>query len=91
MDWESLIIKEVFLGAAFKFGKGTLSIQDFETGDVKFFSKSLMCPTTGIAYEEPEPNFFSFNSPYGACPSCRGLGTVLELTAKKLSLTIHYQ
>ncbi|MDB9931301.1 excinuclease ABC subunit UvrA [Flavobacteriales bacterium] len=69
---------------AFKFGKGTLSIQDFETGDVKFFSKSLMCPTTGIAYEEPEPNFFSFNSPYGACPSCRGLGTVLEIDSKKI-------
>ncbi|MDC0015164.1 excinuclease ABC subunit UvrA [Flavobacteriales bacterium] len=69
---------------AFKFGKGTLSVQDFETGDVKFFSKSLMCPTTGIAYEEPEPNFFSFNSPYGACPSCRGLGTVLEIDIKKI-------
>ncbi len=69
---------------AFKFGKGTLSVQDFETGDVKFFSKSLMCPTTGIAYEEPEPNFFSFNSPYGACPSCRGLGTVLEIDSKKI-------
>ncbi|MDC1352905.1 excinuclease ABC subunit UvrA, partial [Flavobacteriales bacterium] len=69
---------------AFKFGKGTLSVQDFETGDVKFFSKSLMCPTTGIAYEEPEPNFFSFNSPYGACASCRGLGTVLEIDSKKI-------
>ena len=43
-----------------------------------------MCPTTGIAYEEPEPNFFSFNSPYGACPSCRGLGTVLEIDSKKI-------
>lgn len=69
---------------AFKFGKGTLSVQDFETGDVKFFSKSLMCPTTGIAYEEPEPNFFSFNSPYGACPSCRGLGTLLEIDTDKI-------
>ena len=72
------------LEVAFKFGKGTLSVQNFETGDVKFFSKSLMCPTTGIAYEEPEPNFFSFNSPYGACQSCRGLGTVLEIDIKKI-------
>jgi len=72
------------LEVAFKFGKGTLSFQNFETGDVKFFSKSLMCPTTGIAYEEPEPNFFSFNSPYGACQSCRGLGTVLEIDIKKI-------
>lgn len=69
---------------AFKFGKGTLSVQDFDSGDVKFFSKSLMCPTTGIAYEEPEPNFFSFNSPYGACSNCRGLGTVLEIDIKKI-------
>ena len=72
------------LEVAFKFGKGTLSVQNFETGDVKFFSKTLMCPTTGIAYEEPEPNFFSFNSPYGACQSCRGLGTVLEIDIKKI-------
>lgn len=72
------------LEVAFKFGKGTLSVQNFDTGDVKFFSKSLMCPTTGIAYEEPEPNFFSFNSPYGACQSCRGLGTVLEIDIKKI-------
>ncbi|MEN8928479.1 MAG: excinuclease ABC subunit UvrA, partial [Flavobacteriales bacterium] len=72
------------LEVAFKFGKGTLSVQNFDTGDLKFFSKSLMCPTTGIAYEEPEPNFFSFNSPYGACQSCRGLGTVLEIDIKKI-------
>jgi len=72
------------LEVAFKFGKGTLSVQDFDSGDLTFFSKSLMCPTTGIAYEEPEPNFFSFNSPYGACSSCRGLGTVLEIDIKKI-------
>lgn len=72
------------LETAFKFGKGTLSIQDFDSGELTFFSKSLMCPTTGIAYEEPEPNFFSFNSPYGACNSCRGLGTVLEIDIKKI-------
>ena len=72
------------LEVAFKFGKGALSVQDYESGDTRFFSKSLMCPTTGIAYEEPEPNFFSFNSPYGACSSCRGLGTVLEIDIKKI-------
>jgi len=72
------------LEVAFKFGKGTMTIQDFETGEIKFYSKSLMCPTTGIAYDEPEPNFFSFNSPYGACQSCRGLGTVLEIDLEKI-------
>ncbi len=72
------------LEVAFKHGKGTMIVQDHETGEVQYFSKFLMCPTTGIAYEEPEPNLFSFNSPYGACKKCRGLGTVLEIDIKKI-------
>lgn len=50
----------------------------------RFFSRNLMCPTTGISYNEPAPNLFSFNSPYGACPRCNGLGTVSEVDIDKI-------
>lgn len=69
---------------AMKHGKGSMMTMDHETGDVRFFSRSLMCPTTGIAYDEPAPNFFSFNSPYGACNHCNGLGTVAEISEDKI-------
>lgn len=72
------------LETAFKHGKDTMIVQDYETGEFQYFSKSLMCPSTGIAYNEPEPNLFSFNSPYGACSNCRGLGTILEIDIKKI-------
>lgn len=72
------------LETAFKHGKGTMIVQDYETGECQYLSKFLMCPTTGIAYNEPEPNLFSFNSPYGACSKCRGLGTILEIDIKKI-------
>tara|TARA_R110001592_G_scaffold359340_2_gene665625 strand:+ start:64267 stop:67110 length:2844 start_codon:yes stop_codon:yes gene_type:complete len=64
---------------ALKYGKGVLQILDLDTGDTRFFSQKLMCADTGIAYDEPEPNSFSFNSPYGACPKCNGLGNVEEV------------
>ena len=64
------------IAAAFKLGKGTLSIYNETTGQIRHFSSHLMCPTSGISYPEPEPNTFSFNSPYGACPKCNGLGKV---------------
>jgi excinuclease ABC subunit A len=51
---------------------------------VQFFSRSLMCPTTGISYDEPAPNLFSFNSPYGACPKCNGLGQISEIDIRKI-------
>ncbi len=51
---------------------------------VRYFSKFLMCPTSGIAYDEPAPNAFSFNSPYGACPQCNGLGTIEEITEEAI-------
>ncbi|QHT71126.1 excinuclease ABC subunit UvrA [Rhodocytophaga rosea] len=60
-------------------GKGIMMIQD-EKGKATQFSKFLMCPTSGIAYDEPAPNTFSFNSPYGACPVCNGLGVIEEIT-----------
>jgi len=65
-------------------GKNTLIIYDEESKKIRYFSKNYMCPTTGIAYPEPEPNSFSFNSPKGACSHCKGLGTVVEVDIKKL-------
>ncbi len=59
-----------------RLGKGMLLALDHETGEVNGFSKLLMCPDTGISYEEPSPNTFSFNSPYGYCKSCKGLGFI---------------
>ena len=72
------------LRIALKHGKGVLMVLDNETGLVKNFSKFLMCPTTGISYPEAEPNTFSFNSPYGACERCNGLGYITEVDMKKI-------
>lgn len=69
---------------ALKHGKGNLLVLDTKGGDPRYLSKHLMCPTSGIAYEEPEPNLFSFNSPYGACPRCNGLGQVTEVAWEKI-------
>lgn len=69
------------VATAFQHGKGNLMILS-EREEVRHFSKMLMCPSTGLSYSEPEPNTFSFNSPYGACPHCNGLGEVslVEIT-----------
>ncbi|MDY5969572.1 MAG: excinuclease ABC subunit UvrA [Bacteroidales bacterium] len=69
---------------AFKQGKGVLMILDDETGQTRYFSRTLMDPDTGISYPDPEPNTFSFNSPYGACPHCNGIGEVSEIDLAKL-------
>ena len=69
---------------AMKQGEGRVMIMDYETGSVKHFSKQLMCPTTGISYGEPAPNTFSFNSPQGACPRCKGLGYINEIDLNKV-------
>ena len=69
---------------AMKQGEGLIMIMDHESGAVKHFSKRLMCPTTGISYSDPAPNTFSFNSPQGACPRCKGLGYVNEIDLKKV-------
>ena len=69
---------------AMKQGEGLIMILDKETGSVKHFSKRLMCPTTGISYSDPAPNNFSFNSPQGACPRCKGLGTINEIDLDKV-------
>jgi len=69
---------------AMKQGEGLVMILDHDSGEVKHFSKRLMCPTTGISYSDPAPNNFSFNSPQGACPRCKGLGVVNEIDLKKV-------
>ena len=61
---------------AMKQGEGLVMILDKDSGAIKHFSKRLMCPTTGISYSDPAPNNFSFNSPQGACPHCKGLGYI---------------
>ena len=67
-----------------KLGKGTLLCLDADQGNIRHFSRHLMCPSTGISYPEPEPNLFSFNSPYGACTNCNGLGEVAEMDRRKV-------
>jgi excinuclease ABC subunit A len=69
---------------ALKQGKGTIHIIELPSGDEKYLSKKLMDPATGNAFDEPEPNSFSFNSPYGACPHCNGLGTITEIDLNKI-------
>jgi excinuclease ABC subunit A len=86
------------LQTAMKHGKGIIMVIEhieetkptkkktsaFGFGKVRFFSRFLMCPTTGISYDEPAPNLFSFNSPYGACPKCNGLGEISEIDIQKI-------
>jgi excinuclease ABC subunit A len=67
-----------------KHGKKTMMVMNYDTQEVSYFSRLLMCPTTGISYPEPEPFLFSFNSPYGACPTCNGLGQVSEVSLEKI-------
>ena len=69
---------------AMKQGEGLIMILDKDTNAVKYYSKRLMCPTTGISYSDPAPNNFSFNSPQGACPHCKGLGIINEIDLKKV-------
>ncbi len=67
---------------AMKQGKGLMMMLDSETNEVFMFSRHLMCIESGISYEEPSPNTFSFNSPYGACNTCNGLGVTYEVSRK---------
>ena len=72
------------LRTAMKQGDGLIMIQDVDTGEIRHFSRQLMCPTTGLSYSEPAPHTFSFNSPYGACPRCKGLGVVNKIDMAKI-------
>ncbi|GHB42088.1 excinuclease ABC subunit UvrA [Mongoliitalea lutea] len=71
------------LKTALNLGKGVIMLRD-ESGAIHHFSKYLMDPTTGLSYDEPAPNTFSFNSPYGACPTCNGLGVTEEITKESI-------
>jgi excinuclease ABC subunit A len=72
------------IALSMKYGKGITMILDLENNEVRYYSRMLMCPTTGISYVEPAPHNFSFNSPQGACPRCNGLGVVPEVDINKI-------
>lgn len=72
------------VAAAMKQGDGLLMIMEKDTNEARYYSKRLMCPTTGMSYGDPAPNKFSFNSPEGACPRCKGLGYVNEIDINKI-------
>ncbi|MFW5656891.1 MAG: excinuclease ABC subunit UvrA [Bacteroidota bacterium] len=69
---------------AMKHGKGTIMIMEKDSDEAKYYSRLLMCPTSGISYNEPAPHSFSFNSPQGACPRCTGLGLVSQVDREKV-------
>ncbi|MDD2313274.1 MAG: excinuclease ABC subunit UvrA [Proteiniphilum sp.] len=69
---------------AMKQGQGLILIQDVEANEVRHYSRSLMCPTTGLSYNEPAPHNFSFNSPQGACPTCKGIGSIDQVDIEKI-------
>ncbi len=70
--------------SALNFGKGSLAVMDMETGEVHHFSKHLVCPDTGISLAEPAPHSFSFNSPQGYCPHCKGLGIIVDVNMETI-------
>ncbi len=72
------------LSTAMKQGKGVTMILEKDGKEPRYFSSQLMCPTSGISYNEPAPHSFSFNSPQGACPHCNGLGTINDVDIRKI-------
>ena len=72
------------VATAMKIGDGQIMVEERGSEELKFYSKQLMCPTTGLCYHEPAPNNFSFNSPQGACPHCKGLGVVSLIDVDKI-------
>lgn len=88
---DKLVVSNKFAGklqssvrTAMKQGSGLILIQDVETGEIRHYSRSLMCPTTGLSYNEPAPFNFSFNSPQGACPRCKGIGSIDLIDVEKI-------
>ncbi len=72
------------INTAMYHGDDVLMVLDHDTNETRYFSRNLMCPSSGISYPNPEPNNFSFNSPKGACPNCNGIGTLYQVNAKKI-------
>ena len=84
VDEDDLVRIKQSVAQALKSGKQFIMVMDADKGTVFNYSKKLMCLASGISYEEPSPNTFSFNSPYGACPKCKGLGVVYEVNLETL-------
>lgn len=84
IEEKSLSRLEKSLTTAMNLGKGVVMVNEEGSKDIRFFSRNLMCLDTGISYPEPEPNSFSFNSPYGACKKCSGLGEITEIDINKI-------
>ncbi len=84
LDEKSLQRLRSSIRTSLSLGKGLLMVASYDDEKVRHFSKHLMCPDTGLSFDEPEPNTFSFNSPYGACPRCNGLGEVSEIDLNKI-------
>jgi len=72
------------LVTALHYGQEVMMVMELETNKARYFSRNLMCPSSGIAYPVPEPNTFSFNSPKGMCPNCKGLGMQYKVNLKKI-------
>ena len=72
------------INTAMYHGEDVLMVIDQDTQEVRYFSRNLMCPSSGISYPNPEPNNFSFNSPKGACPTCNGIGTLYQVNESKI-------
>ena len=72
------------VGTAMKHGKGVMMVRSMHTDEMKYYSRNLMCPDTGISYRDPAPHSFSFNSPHGACPKCKGMGIVSTVDIDKI-------
>lgn len=83
-DPEFLKRLEESIKTAMHYGQGGVMLMNMETKKVRYFSRNLMCPISGISYPKPEPNSFSFNSPKGMCPSCKGLGIEYRVNYKKI-------
>lgn len=88
---DKLVIDDVDLhrlkasvATAMKAGKGIMMVKPMDSDEVKYYSRNLMCPDTGISYRDPVPSSFSFNSPYGACPKCKGLGSIHAVDMQKI-------
>ncbi len=72
------------INTAMYHGEDVLMVLDQDTNETRYFSRNLMCPSSGISYPNPEPNNFSFNSPKGACPNCNGIGTLYQVNENKI-------
>lgn len=81
-DIKARLVSSLQLGM--RMAKGSVAVLDNDTNELSFYSRALMCADSGVSYDDPAPNLFSFNSPFGACPKCNGLGVISQIDQKKL-------